>query len=222
MQRVACAVVACFYIPRLETFNRPTGQKRTKEMLRRFATLTALLATLASVMLLVPCAAAAQVNSTTATVTLGLAVGESITVTPSLGTLPDFSYVAGASSSGVQSFTLTTAYQLAAGHAAFHVAFWVGSATAALSNGTTNIPAGDVLLAVNAVPGLGMDCARAADPVVPAAVSGQSCNVGINIALVSPFAGTRTDTINMQLANLPALISSGHYVGTLNIAAGAN
>lgn len=192
-------------------------------MLRRNATLTVVLATLASALLLfVPCAAAAQVNSPTATVTLGMTVGESITVTPSLGTLPDFSYVPGATSSGLQSFTLTTAYQLAAGHPAFHVAFWVGSATAALSNGTTNIPAGDVLLAVNAVPGVGMDCGRAADPVVPAAVSGQSCNVGINIALVSPFAGTRTDTINMQLANLPALISSGHYVGTLSIAAGAN
>jgi hypothetical protein len=103
-----------------------------------------------------------------------------------------------------------------------HINWWFASATAALSaGGSSNIPASQVFSNVNGSAYSG--CASAADPLVPSAVAGSTCNVGLVIPLSSAnYAGQETDTIGLELQNLSTALASGTYTGTLNLQAGTN
>lgn len=168
-------------------------------------------------------AAAAQVNSNQATVAVSVTVPESITVTPSTGSLPAFTYTPGAATSDVKTFTVTTAWQLASTHTgSIHMAGWFATANA-LTSGSNNIPASDFFLAFNSQTLTGNDCGRAADPVVALdTASASSCNNGLIMTVPPPYAGSETDTVKVQLMNLPSNLGVGTYTGTLNIAAGIN
>jgi hypothetical protein len=169
--------------------------------------------------LAVPRALAAQVTATPATVAVSMNVTETLSIVASTNTLPAFVY--GGATTDVKTFTVQTNWQLASGHAGgIHVVGWLSSTTAALTNGTSNIPASDFFLAFNAQALAA--CADPVDPIVPGMLAGASCHNGINIAVPPPYAGNETDTIKVQLQGLPSTLSAGLYNGTLNLAAAIN
>ncbi len=168
-----------------------------------------------------PYAAAAQQHSNISQANLTMTVGESITIIPPSQPVT-LTYTQGATNVPPSTFQVTTLWQLANTHTKIDVNWWFASATAALSNGaSSNIPSSEVFSNVDG--SAYSNCAAAADPLVPGAVSGSTCNVGLSIPLsVSNYAGQQTDTIGVELQGLPLSLAAGTYTGTLNIQAGSN
>jgi hypothetical protein len=179
-----------------------------------------MLALLFVVRMAAPYAAAAQAHSNIAAATLSMTVGESISIPPAQAVT--LNYTQGATSTPPSTFGVTVLWQLANTHTTLHENWWFASATAALSaGGNANIPASEVLSNVDG--GSYSGCTAAADPLVPSAVSGSTCNVGLVIPLTSAnYAGQQTDTIGVELQGLPTSLPAGTYTGTLNIQAGTN
>lgn len=176
---------------------------------------------LLSTMLAVPFAAAAQQHSNIANTTITMNVGESITIIPPTQAVT-LNYTSGATSTPPQTFQITTLWQLASTHTLLDVNWWFASSTSALSNGAGgNIPSSEVFSNINGSAYSG--CTAAADPLVPGAVSGSTCNVGLSIHLsASNYASQETDTIGLEMQGLPLTLAAGTYTGTLNIQAGTN
>jgi len=166
-------------------------------------------------------AAAAQQHSNIATVTLTMGVAESITIIPPTQALV-LPFTSGATSTTPATFQSTTLWQLQPTHTLLDENIWFASATAALTAGAgANIPASQVTANLNG--SAYSDCARAADVLVPSAVSGSTCNVGLSIHLTSAnYAAQETDTWGIQLQGLPTTLPAGNYAGTLNMQAGTN
>src|ERR1700723_1606832 len=165
-------------------------------------------------------AAAAQVHSNISTANLTMNVGESVTIIPP-STAITLAYTQGATSTPPQTFQITTLWQLASTHTLLDINWWFASSTAALSAGASaNIPSSEVYSNVNG--GSYSGCAAAADPLVPSAVSGSTCNAGLSIHLsATNYAAQETDTIGIELQNLSTALPAGTYTGVLNIEAGS-
>lgn len=168
-----------------------------------------------------PFAAGAQVHSNISRANLTMTVGESVTIIPPSTAVP-ISYTSGATSTAPATFQVTTLWQLSNSRTTIHENWWFSSATAALSNGNGgNIPASQVFSNVDG--GAYSGCTAAADPLVPDAVGGSTCNVGLVIPLsAANYAGQQTDTIGVELQGLSTALAAGNYTGTLSIEAGTN
>lgn len=169
----------------------------------------------------VPRAAAAQQHSNIANTTINMTVGESITIIPPTQAIT-LNYTSGATSTPPQTFQITTLWQLSNAHTSMHINWWFASSVAALSAGANaNIPSSQVQSNINGGPYSA--CAAGADVLVPGAVSGSTCNVGLVIPLTAAnFAGQESDTIGIQLSGLSTTLPAGTYAGTLNLQAGTN
>jgi hypothetical protein len=165
-------------------------------------------------------AQAASGQSLPAPVSLTMTVGESVTLSNVPNTL-GFTYPAGGGSTNIQSFAVTTSWQLASTRTALHLVFYFANATA-LNLGTTVIPTSQFFLDNTATPTHACSD-NTGDPLVPAS-QGHSgaCTFGKSIALGSTFAGTETDTIFAQLQGLASSLPVGSYTGVLIVQAGYN
>lgn len=168
-----------------------------------------------------PTAAAAQQHSNVAAANLTMTIGESITIIPPSQTVT-LNYTQGQTTTPPSTFQVTTLWQLANTHTTLHINWFFATSSAALTAGAgANIPASQVFS--NANGGAYSDCAHANDPLVPSAVSGATCNVGIVIPLsAANYSAQETDTIGVELQGLSAALASGTYNGVLSIQAGTN
>lgn len=171
--------------------------------------------------LCVPFAAAAQQHSNIANTTINMSVGENITIIPPTQAVT-LNYTSGSTTTPPATFQITTLWQLANTHTSLHANWWFASSTAALSAGpSANIPTSNVFSNVDG--SAYSNCTAAADVLVPSAVSGSTCNVGLVIPLTAAnFAGQQSDTIGLELQGLPLTLPAGTYTGVLNIQAGTN
>jgi hypothetical protein len=178
-----------------------------------------LLLTFLVLRLAVPRAAAAQ-TSAPAPVALTMTVGESVTLSNVPNTLA-FNYTVGGGNTNVQSFAVTSTWQLASTRTALHLVFYFANANA-LTLGTTNIPTSQFFLDSTATPT--HNCAdNVGDPLVPASQGHNgACQYGKPITIGSTGTGTETDTVFAQLQGLSASLPAGNYAGTLVVQAGWN
>jgi hypothetical protein len=165
-------------------------------------------------------AAQAQLNSNTATVNLSLTVGESLTVSASPATI-SFVYSAanGGSAAASGPISLVTTAFIGGEYHNITVYGWLSSPSAALT-GPSNIPAAEVFSQVN---NFSMNtCTQSNGDGI--GVAGAGCpgkNVVLDALPVSA-AGTYTltDTVNLSLANLGALLP-GTWTGVITFEAQA-
>lgn len=163
---------------------------------------------------------AAQQHSNIASANLSMDVGESISIIPPSQAVV-LNYTQGATTVPPSTFQITVLWQLNATHSTLHTNWWFADSTAALANGASKIPASKVQSNVDG--GAYSGCTSAADVLVPGAVSGSTCNVGLVIPLTAAnYAGQQSDTIGIQLTGLPTSLAAGTYTGILNLQAGTN
>jgi hypothetical protein len=162
--------------------------------------------------------ASAQLNSGAQTIALNATLTESLTLTLSANTV-NFTLSAGSpTNAGSAGITATTTWTLAPGRTAVGVYAYFGSATAALTDGTNNIPSSAFYIADNAVPSA---------PLINTVAFGAG-SAGLQLANVPITAanrsGSRTDAmtfnINLNTVTLSQLPAST-YTGVLNIQAQA-
>lgn len=167
---------------------------------------------------LIPAAASAQLNSTVSSVTLTATLSETLTIsaTPSAVT---FALISGGTAAASAPIAITTTWVLNAGRANVVVDAYFGSATAALTNGSVNIPTSEVFGSVST------GTPTTATAFTQSAALGTA---GAGLLLLSqPLsssnrASTRTDNLALQinLSSQPQL-PAGTYTGTLSIQAQA-
>ncbi|MGH9505059.1 MAG: hypothetical protein ACRD20_19570 [Terriglobales bacterium] len=192
----------------------------TNHPVRRSGKYVILFALLFAIRMFSPYAAAAQQHSNIAAANLSMTVGESITIIPPTQSVP-LNYTAGATSTPPSTFQVTTLWQLSNAHTSLHINWWFADATSALNAGSSKIPASQVLSNVDGSAYSG--CTSAPDILVPGAVAGSTCNVGLVIPLTAAnYAAQQSDTIGVQLQGLSTSLPAGTYTGTLNIQAGTN
>ena len=161
---------------------------------------------------------AANLNSTAATVTLNATLAESLTVTPTVSNL-NIALVPGAKSAASANVGITTTWVLGASRGNVQVVSYLGSASAALSDGTNNIPASAVYGIVNS----GTAAAYTNGQSNGIGLAGATLNIGAPTAITTANRNSsRTDTLALQVdlstGSLPQLPAST-YIGTLNIQA---
>jgi hypothetical protein len=163
-----------------------------------------------------PFRALAQVNSNVGNVTLSASVQEFISVSPGFGTV-NFALLPGAAATGTPTVPITTSWNLKPGGGpTVSLYAYFDSSTAALTDGTDNIPSSDVQGNFNSG---GFTAFTGAGPFGAAGASlllfSESIS-GIN------KIKTRSDNLDVRLdltglPNLPA----GTYTGTMRIQARA-
>ena len=159
---------------------------------------------------------AAQLNSGAQTIALNATLSESLTLSLSANAV-NFTLAAGAASNpGSTNITATTAWTLKPGRTAVGVYAYFASSTAALTDGTNNIPSSAFFIADNG----------GASTALTNTVAFGAGNAGLQLANV-PITGanktaSRTDAMafNINLSTLPQL-PANTYTGTLNIQAQA-
>jgi hypothetical protein len=191
-----------------------------------------ILITLAPVLIPSP-ALAANLDSNVASTALSLTVSETLSVTSTSAI--SFTYNA-SNGTAVASGNITTTYSwnLANTRTQIDFAVWLGSASAALTNGTTNIPSSEVYVDWNT--GSGPQACSGTDSATPGSVPGAACTYngtnGFSEGLVAtatvpaqpvefaniPFTGTQNFTYTVSMAGLP-ILSTGSYAGTINFEA---
>ncbi|HEY1263696.1 MAG TPA: hypothetical protein VGF06_09240 [Terriglobales bacterium] len=163
-------------------------------------------------------APAQVINSGAQTIALNATLNESLTLSLS-GNSVNFNLTAGsAANAGSTNITATTSWVLKPSRTAVKVYAYFGSATAALTDGTNNIPSSAFFIADNAGP----------SSALTNTVAFGAANAGLQLANVpitgANRAGSRTDimafNINLTGGTLPQLPAST-YIGTLNIQAQA-
>lgn len=114
--------------------------------------------------------------------------------------------------------TVTTSWQLAAGHARIDTNLFFGSTTA-LTDGTgDNIPASNVFSSLDAGPYTACNGPKLTD--IPNDTASATC---LGYGSVSPAAtGSATHSFTLQLQGLPTTLPAGLYTGSIFIQAGAN
>jgi hypothetical protein len=162
--------------------------------------------------------ASAQLNSGAQSIALNATLTESLTLNLSANTV-NFTLSAGSpTNAGSAGITATTTWTLAAGRTAVGVYAYFGSATAALTDGTNNIPSSAFYIADNATPSA---------PLINTVAFGAG-SAGLQLANVPITAGNRsgsrtdamTFNINLSTGSLP-LLPASTYTGVLNIQAQA-
>lgn len=182
------------------------------------ARLTRLVPMMLAVVFLASTAPAQALNSGAAAITLNATLGESLTLSLSTSTV-NFTLASGsATNAGSTNITATTSWTLKPGRTAVGVSAYFASATAALTDGTNNIPSSAFFISDNG----GTSTALTNTVVFGAASAGlQLATVPITVA---NRTATRTDVmaynINLTGGSLPQLPASV-YTGTLNIQAQA-
>jgi hypothetical protein len=196
----------------------PTYKKEGNKMLNKLKQLFAVLLALAlTVGVVLPANAQAAVTATPASVSLSYTIGESLTVSA----LPASVTFTGATPT-TGAITVTTTWVLASTRTAVNVNFGLGSVSAALVNGSNNIPVSKVFLNTNGSAYGNCTQAGGADSTLTGMlVVGAICNNGIAQAITTANdAGSRSDTVTLQLQGLGAL-PAGTYTGTLTVVADA-
>lgn len=160
-------------------------------------------------------AQAAQVNSNVATISLSYNVAEQITVSASVGSLT----FTGATPT-TPSFTVTTTWQLAAGHTRIDQNLYFSNPAQAMTDGI-----GDYITSTQVWANIGgagySACNKPPTADIVGETTGGVCNVGWGTNTPAT-TGTNTSTYSLQLQGLGTSLPAGAYTGTLNIAAGAN
>jgi hypothetical protein len=180
------------------------------------ATLLRIVSMMLAVVFLASTAPAQALNSGAAPIALNATLGESLTLSLTASTV-NFTLAAGSSTNaGSTNITATTAWTLKSGRTAVGVYAYFASATAALTDGTNNIPSSAFFISDNG----GAAAALTNSVAFGASAAGlQLANVPITAANRS---SSRTDAMayNINLSSLPQLAAST-YTGTLNIQAQA-
>lgn len=163
-------------------------------------------------------ASAQALNSGAQTIALNATLAESLTLSLS-GTAVNFTLAAGSpTNAGSTNITATTTWVLKPGRAAVGVYAYFANPSAALTDGTNNIPSSAFFISDNAGASTALTSTVAFGP---ASAGLQLANVAITGANTS---ASRTDimafNINLAGGTLPQLPAST-YVGTLNIQAQA-
>jgi hypothetical protein len=187
------------------------------------------LAAIIAFMLLPVIANAQAVGPATSSVSLSLAVSESISITPSVGSVAFGTYSAGAATA--PPFSIVVSGNLASGHAMLEAFAWLSSASNALGpipssaifadfgsgpsacNGTATLDGGGAVVGVS-----GAACQDAAATSTEFHAVGTNGNVILFTA--NPAAGAFSDTLttNLSISGGPA-VPAGSYSGTLNLEA---
>ncbi len=111
--------------------------------------------------------------------------------------------------------TCASTWALDSSKSQFYTYVYVSSTTAALTNGSTNIPASDVFATING--GSTSPCTGTDGTLGAVITPGTLCgNFGWNFP-GTPLTGSGTNTIVLSMANLPQL-SAGTYTGVVTIA----
>jgi hypothetical protein len=161
----------------------------------------------------------AVVNSNVSGVALTSTLLEALTVIAAPGVV-NFSLNSGGSATGSTPVAVTTTWVFAAGRTAVNVYGSFASATAALTDGSSNdIPSSNVLGQVTTGSPTSYTAFTQTGPFGAAGGSLQLLSQAISVANVT---GTRTDnlTLKIDLTSTPQL-PAGVYTGTLNIQAQA-
>jgi|HubBroStandDraft_1064217.scaffolds.fasta_scaffold280114_1 hypothetical protein len=166
---------------------------------------------------------AASLNSNAPTVALNASLGESLTVSTTVGTV-NFTLVNGTTVAGSAAVPITTNWVLLPSRTSVKLYGFFSSSTAALTDGYStpdNIPSANVLGQVTTgVPttytaftqtAAGFGAASASLLLVNQAISSGSAN----------FVANRTDNLTLEIAT-PATLPAGAYTGTLTLQAQAN
>lgn len=163
-------------------------------------------------------ASAQALDSGPQTIALKATLAESLTLNLSANAV-NFALTAGsATNAGSTNITATTSWVLQPGRTAVGIYAYFASATAALTDGTNNIPSSAFYISDNAAP---------AAPLTSTVVYG-AANAGLQLANI-PITGTNRNSshgdimafnINLTGGTLPQLPAST-YNGTLNIQAQA-
>ncbi len=153
--------------------------------------------------------AEAQVLSNTATVTLNATQLSTLTVTVSAPSVSVPSINVG--TTNFPGVNVTTDWNLVSA-GTLQLVGWFATPTAALTDGTNNIPSSSVRGQVNG----GAYTAFSGAPVNVIGVAGGT--LSLFSSAVGTGIGTRTDALNLQL-NLAAAPPAGAYTGTLNLRA---
>lgn len=163
--------------------------------------------------------ASAQINSTAQPITLNAKLNETLTLNLSANTV-SFNLSAGsATNAGTAGVTATTTWVLAPGRANVNVYAYFASSTAALTDGTNNIPSSAFYIKNGAAAAAALTSTYAGFGGANAALL-----LGTTPITATNRSSSRTDnlTFNIDLSTgtLPQLPASS-YAGTLNIQAQA-
>lgn len=182
--------------------------------MKRFVTLFMLLFVMR---LAAPYAAAAQVTSNVATVGLSMTVGESITVSGTPVSITFNPAGNGATASGP--ITVNTAYNFSQARRIWVVAYFT-TATAALTNGTFNIPSSQVFGSVDG--GTAAACNQTEANVAGSpAVAGAMCpDIGTLNPAASGTGSLPSHSLALSLTGGP--FPAGNYTGVLSVVAQSN
>jgi hypothetical protein len=177
---------------------------------------------------MIPQAAKAQLNSTAGTVTLHATLAETLTVSVTGGAAVNFTLAPNAAANaGSTTSTIQTAWVLSAGRTKVAVWAWVPNGAAALTDGTNNIPASAVSATATGSGSAGgaLNTSISGGAGVPAFVT-PAAATGVQIGNVTITAAnkasntTTTLTWNINTTGIPQLPASS-YTGTVNIQAQA-
>jgi len=165
---------------------------------------------------------AQQLNSNVQTVSLSMSVAESLTITASPSSItftPNAGYTAATASGPI---TISTVGQLAATRSSLWIDAYFASATSALANGSSLIPASQVFASWN-----GMTTIPCSGNDTGLGVTGSACNGGGGtFPLFTPTSTppltlpsfTNTSTLLLSLGGMSGLVP-GSYTGVINIEA---
>ncbi len=157
----------------------------------------------------------AQTNSNAAAVTMTFAVDNSLTVAATPGSIV-FTSTDSKNATASAPISVVTSWNLAAGgHNVFTVAYFA-STTAALTDGTLNIPASDVFASINS--GTAGACTLA-NVNVAAGTAGAICPQIFGGTGVTA-QGTHSDTLLLSLSSATDF-PAANYAGTITISAQA-
>ncbi len=148
------------------------------------------------------------------TVNLALNITESVTLSATPGTIT-FTPGAGGTATASGPISVVTTYNLGSSRTALLVGLWLGSSSAALSNGTTNIPSSDVLASNGSftnVPCTGTN--QTGNGSFPGSVAGAYC-ANYSVLGAGGGAGVNTSPVTLSLTGLPANLAPGSYTGTV-------
>lgn len=184
--------------------------------LKAFKILTFVIAALALI-LLSATQSKAQTTSNAAAVSMTFAVNSSMTVTATPGSIA-FTSTDSKHASASAPIAVVTSWNLAVGGGNLFTVAYFASITAALTDGTLNIPASDVFASINS--GTAAACTQANVNVAagnPGAICPQIFG-GIGVTA----QGTHSDNLLLSLTSPTAFaVSAGGYAGTITISAQA-
>jgi hypothetical protein len=177
-------------------------------------------------------AQAQQINSNTAVVSLSLTVTESLTISASPSPTTFNSYNPSLGTASTNPITVTTSAVIGNEYGSVAIGGWLSSSTAALVNGSSNIPSSEVYSSVTSS-GAGIGGTSTAGPCTATTntasgtigVAGATCP-GLNANWIDMVPGaahtagdfTVNDAVTLSLVGATGLVP-GSYTGTISFEA---